>query len=227
VTTTPVSSSQSNQLALFLHSRAGRAVHIAVFIAAIFIFQGRSPWQPVPLAVLAALLIWLSGDSWASLGLGQPPMGGARWAVEGVVVGLLCGIVSAGLLTPLLYSLFQTEAAPPAQQGNLSYLIQNVIVFGVVHALAKGLAYRSFLLNRLEAFFGPTRLGLALSVASASILFGLGNLRQDQISLIIATLVGAVFNLVFYWSKRNVWSSILAHGVYNTTLFALVFLGRL
>ncbi len=225
--TTPVSAAPFNRLGAFLRSRVGSAVQVAIFIAGIFVLQGRSPGLPIPLAMLAALLIWLSGDSWDSLGLGQPPIGGGRWALEGVVIGLLCAMVSSGLLTPLLYSLFQTEAAPPARQGDLSYLIQNIVAFGIIHALAKGLAYRSFLLNRLEALFGPTRVGLALTVAGASILFGLGNLRQDQISLIIATLVGVVFNLVFYWSKRNVWSSILAHGVYNTTLFALVFLGRL
>ena len=234
MTITPMPSSPSTPFSTFLRSRTSVAIQIALLVVGIFIFRRWSLWLPVPVAVIAALLIWLSSDSWRGLGFGRPALAASRWIVEGVMAGLLWGIVAARLLTPLLNFLLRAESAPPAHKGEVSYLLTSIILFGIVHALAKGLAYRAFLLNRLEALLGQTRTGIGLAVAAAAIWFGLGNLsllfdpgQQTYAGFIIATLAGVVFNLVFYWSKRNVRPSILAHGIYNTTLFALVFLGYL
>jgi hypothetical protein len=216
-----------NALRNFLRSKPGAAVQIAILIFGLYLFRGRSPWSVLPVAVVALVLIWLTGDTWQSLGFGRPADSLPRWTLEGTVTGLLCGLIVAGVLTPVFTQIFDVSASPASHKGDVAYLVTNIILYGVMHALAKGLAYRAFLLHRLEALFGQARLGLGIAVVLAALVFGLSNLGAPLSTLVIAALVGLVFNLLFYWSHRNVWPTILAHGVYNATLFVLVFLGRL
>ncbi len=219
----------------FLRSRLGAFSQIIVIVVAALVLRGHSPlftlpsslaaWLVVPLALIALGLMWLAGDSWRSLGFGQPTEPLARWMIEGVVAGVLCGLVAAGLLIPLLN---QGEGVTSgALTGDVTYLITSLILRGAIAAVAKGLAYRAFLLNRLEILLGSSRSAVALAIIIAAVVFGLSSLDQGLATVSIVTVVGLVFNLLYYWSRRNVWSSILAHGTYNATLFVLVFLGRL
>ncbi len=83
------------------------------------------------------------------------------------------------------------------------------------------------MLNRLERIFGRTQTGFVLTVVTSSILFGLANWGGGWASIVATTLVGAVFNLLFYWSRRNIWPTIVAHSVYNIALFVLIYFGRI
>ena len=147
------------------------------------------------------------------------------------------------MLRPALNALFGRSPAPGTRAGDLAYLIYSIILFGILQALAKGLGHRGFLLNRLERIFGwsdprPAE-GLVggnapaamppipwVPVLIGSVLFGLANWFVGPIGVISAMFAGLVFNLLYYWSRRNIWPTIVAHAVYNTTLFVLIYLGR-
>ena len=216
-----------NALQSFLRSRIGATVQIAILVASLYLFRGRSPWLVLPVALVALVLVWLTNDAGQSLGFGRPAETPTRWVLEGMVTGLLCGFITAGVLSPLFNQIFRVEAASGSHKGDVTYLVTNIILYGVIHALAKGLAYRAFLLNRLETIFGQAQIGVGIAVVLAALVFGLSHLGSPVSTLVITALVGLVFNLLFYWSHRNVWPTIVAHGIYNATLFALVFLGRL
>ena len=42
-----------------------------------------------------------------------------------------------------------------------------------------------------------------------------------------ALMVGAVYQGLFLYFKRNLWASIICHGVYNTIVMTLIYLGHL
>ena len=76
-----------------------------------------------------------------------------------------------------------SPGAAPQTGGALagqSFLLTG-LAFCLVRPLAKGLAYRGFLLSRLERLFGPSTTGIAGCIILASIVFGLGNWYQGDV----------------------------------------------
>jgi uncharacterized protein len=215
----------------FLASRAGTGVQIALVALGAVTLPGGLLLSPVLLALLAGALIRLNGDGWRSVGFGPPngtPLRRAFWWIStGLLVGLLWQYASVGFLVPLFSRVLGASAPAGAapQPGLLPYLL-SLFVYGLVHPLAKGLAYRGFLLNRLERAFGSSTAGVAASFVIASVVFGLGNWYQGPAGVIATALTGAVFNALYYWAHRNVWPSVLAHAVYNSVALTLLYLGH-
>ena len=226
-TSHPPPSPTLNRLAGFLRQRAGAPIQILIVAAGLLLSPLSSIWSPIVMAIIALALIQFLDDDWGGLGFRRPAASPARWITEGTVVGLLWQFVALGILVPVLNGLLHRETAPANHAGDWAYYISYVILVGIAHALAKGLVYRAFLLSRLEQLFGRTPTGTALAFVIASILFGLGNWYQGYVGVIVGVTVGAVFNLLFYWSRRNIWPTLLAHAVYNSAALTLIFLGRL
>jgi membrane protease YdiL (CAAX protease family) len=211
----------------FLSRPLGALIQILIVAASLLILPTHSPWSPVLMAAIAFGLIWFMREEWNDLGFHRPPTRPRRWITEGLVVGLFWQFVALGILVPALNGLFGVQPQFAGRAGDWAYFLSALVIFGAAHAFAKGLAYRAFLIHRLETLFGRTALGARLAFAGASILFGLGNWHQGVVGVIVGVTVGAVFNGLFFWSRRNVWPTILAHFAYNTAALTLVFLGRL
>jgi membrane protease YdiL (CAAX protease family) len=211
----------------FLRGPLGVAAQLALVLGTMLL-AALPGWQistPVVTALVALLFIWLCGDAWDDLGFSRPRTRTMRWITEALVVGLLGQFVAVGILVPAFNALFNIPAASGAAQSSAANFIL-LLAVGVVNALTKGLAYRAFLLARLPRVFGDSAPGAWLTVASASILFGLSNWHQGQVGILVTAIAGLLFNLHFYWSRRNVWPTILAHAIYNIAALTLLFLGR-
>ena len=222
--TTGTAPTSSSGLQAFLRSRVGALIQVVLITGTTFVLRPSSIWFPVLIAGVAAVLIWLAGDTWSDLGFARPKERAARWVIEGAVTGLLWQFIAIGILVPALNGVLNFPAAV-SRQGDLPYYLL-LMLYGIMQAFAKGLAYRAFLLHRLETILGRTSAGLALSLLLASSLFGLSSWHQGLASIIVVGLAGAVFNLLFFWSRRNIWPTILAHVVYNAALSTLVYFGR-
>lgn len=210
----------------FLTSRPGALLQIAAIVAGALVLPGGSLLSPVLLALITLVFIWLEHDDWRSVGFGRPRRRAFWWVVDGVLVGLSWQYVAVGVLLPLA-SRYVAGSAPnnSSAPGGTLGIVVSVVAFGLVHPLAKGLAFRGFLLRRLERLFGSSAAGVVVSFGLAAIVFGLSNLYQGTEGVVVSTLTGAIFNGLYYWARRNVWPSILAHAVYNLTALSLLFLG--
>jgi membrane protease YdiL (CAAX protease family) len=206
---------------------AGLLIQLLVIASVSFLLPPSLIWFPIGLAIAAWLLMLLSGDQWKDLGFARPETRPARWVTEAVVTGLLLQFAAVGVLLPGLYALLGQTAPVRGHTGELAYLLSNILLYGIAGALAKGLGHRAFVLNRLERIFGNSQRGLVLTIVTASLLFGLANWYAGWTTVIVSALVGAVFNLLFYWSRRNIWPTIVAHSVYNIALFVLIYFGRI
>ncbi|MCA9098036.1 MAG: CPBP family intramembrane metalloprotease, partial [Planctomycetaceae bacterium] len=65
----------------------------------------------------------------------------------------------------------------------------------------------------------------AISLFVTSILVGIGHAYQGLTGMILTAVIGFGFGLVYLANKRNLWSSILTHGFYDTIAFLLLFAG--
>ena len=211
----------------FLCSRPGSLLQIAAIAASALVLPGGSLLPPALLALMALVLLWLTGDGWQTTGFGRPKRRAFWWVVAGVLVGFLWQYAAVGVLVPLAGRFIDgsTPSGAVAPGGTLGFVL-TVLTFGLVHPLAKGLAYRGFLLSRLERLVGSSVAGVVVSFILASIVFGLGNLYEGAAGVAFGSLTGAVFNGLYYWARRNVWPSVLAHAVYNITALVLLYLGN-
>ena len=211
----------------FMQTPPGLIIQLLMIAGVSFLLPPNLIWFPIGLTVAAWLLVLLSGEAWRDLGFFWPEVRPARWISEGIVTGLLLQFVVVGVLLPGLYALFGQQPPVYGHAGDLAYLLSSILQYGILQAIAKGLGHRAFVLHRLEKIFGASQPGLALTIVISAVLFGLANWYVGLAGVVGAAAAGAVFNLLFYWSRRNIWPSILAHAVYNTALFALIYFGRI
>lgn len=112
--------------------------------------------------------------------------------------------------------------------GNPGALLAGLAVAWIFGAFCEEMLFRGFLLNALFVLFPENmnqsvRWGISLFIVS--ILTGLGHTYQGVTGMIIAGVIGFCFGLIYLYSKRNLWPSILTHGLFDTIAFIMVFLG--
>jgi len=205
----------------FLASRLGAALQAAVVAAAALLMPGSLWFGPIVAALVAAALLWLAGDGLRSVGFGRPTRRAFWWVSVALAAGLAWQYAASGFVLPYLSQRLGAAAAAPAPPTALGF-IAAVIVFGLIHPIASALAYRGFLLSRLERLFGRSIAGAAASFVVASVVFGLGSAGGGWARLAVTCLTGTVFNALYYWSRRNVWPSVVAHAAYNIAAIVLL-----
>jgi len=171
--------------------------------------------------------LWLRRSGWRQLGLRRP----ANWPATigfGTVAGLVYQAVSIWLVVPWLSQLTNepldlTQFAP--LEHNLPLLILWLTITWTVAAFAEELVYRGYLLNRVADLFGQGRAGWAIGLIGSSALFGCGHAYQGITGILETFLFGCLMAGLYLTGRRNLWLPIIAHGVYNSAAFVLIFLG--
>jgi membrane protease YdiL (CAAX protease family) len=85
--------------------------------------------------------------------------------------------------------------------------------------------FRAFLTNGLAALFPGRKGQWALALIGSSIIFGLAHYSWGLAGVLETTLLGLVFGSAYLLSGRNLWVTIIAHGLANTLGFILIFSG--
>jgi membrane protease YdiL (CAAX protease family) len=179
------------------------------------------------LFVIGWLSLWLRKSGWRLLGLSRPSSW-LRTIGIGAVVGLAYQAVSIWLVVPWLQRLANE---PPelsqlaALQGNVWQLILWLAVSWTIGAFGEEMVYRGYLLNRAAGLFGRSRAGWAWGVIGSSVLFGFGHAYQGLTGIVDTFLFAWVMSGLYLAGRRNLWLPVIAHGVYDTAAFALIFLG--
>ena len=66
----------------------------------------------------------------------------------------------------------------------------------------------------------------AVSLVVVSVLFGFAHLEQGISGVVANTSAGLVYGGLYLSSGRNLWTPIIAHGVYDTVALLLIFWGK-
>lgn len=85
--------------------------------------------------------------------------------------------------------------------------------------------YRAFLITQLGEIFQGAKLRWVLALIFSSVIFGLIHFYQGPLGIVNTFLVGILFGAIYLRSERNLWITIISHGLFNTLSFVLMFYG--
>jgi hypothetical protein len=109
--------------------------------------------------------------------------------------------------------------------GNLPLLLLYVAAAWTTIAFGEEMLFRAFLTNDLAGLFPQARARWAFALIGSSVIFGLAHFSWGFAGVIETTIMGLFFGFVYVRSGRNLWITIIAHGLANTLGFILVFAG--
>lgn len=182
---------------------------------------------PVYLFVLGWLSLWLRKSGWRQLGLSRP----TSWLHTvgiGAIAGLVYQAVSIWLVVPWLRQLTKEPldlSQVTTAHNNVSLLILWLTVSWTWAAFGEEMVYRGYLLNRVTDLCGHSRAGWVIGLIGSSALFGIGHAYQGLPGILDTFLFGCVMAGLYLTGRRNLWLPVIAHGVYDTAAFSLIFLG--
>ncbi len=178
---------------------------------------------------VATLVLKSRGRGWRDIGLARP----ASWPKTILLgFGVAVGAVLASVIFQVIVQVIPgVELAPRDQSsfdaisGNLPLLILYLTAAWTIITFGEEMIFRAFLTNGLAALFPGRKAQWSLALIGSSIIFGLAHFSWGLAGVLETTVLGLVFGSAYLLSGRNLWVTIIAHGLANTLGFILIFSG--
>ncbi len=179
--------------------------------------------------VVGALILERQGSGWREIGLARP----ASWLKTGFLgVGACSGAVVAfagtqvvilGVLSVLGFAPSEVDQSRfHAMAGNLPLLVLMVILAWTTIAFGEELFYRAFLITRM---IDHGAIGRQWAIVISGSIFGAAHVAEGPVGIISNAAMGMLFGWIYLRSARNLWITIVGHGLINTLRFALLYAG--
>jgi len=213
---------QSNRLAIFIELLIilflifSWFIHIIPFASTIYAL----------VFVLISIIVRRKGLK--GIGLIRPKSWGLT-LVLGIVGGCVYQFLSLYAIEPLIGRI--TGSLPDlsnfaAIKGDAKFLLTWLAITWLAAAFGEEIVYRGYMMNRVADFFRNSKTRWMIGLLFSSVLFGTIHHYQGLSGMLSTGISGLFFGAYFLASGRNLWASILAHGVSNSIGFILIFLGR-
>ena len=191
--------------------------------------EGYTPYGSTPwLLAVAAVWLWWRGPGWRAIGLRRPESW-VRVLIVGIAVGLGYQFISLYAIEPLVARMTSTQLPDVSNfssvVGDKRQLAFWLLMSWTAAAFAEEAVYRGWLTTRIAELGRFSSGAWAAAVISSSVLFGIAHFYQGASGMIATGLTGLVLACVYVATGRNLWASILAHGVMDTTGFLMIYLG--
>ncbi len=89
-------------------------------------------------------------------------------------------------------------------------------------AFGEELFYRAFLISRLV---DHTSVSHRSAIAVSAIIFGVAHFAEGPMGILSNGAFGGFFGWIYLKSGRNLWITVIGHGLINTFRFALLYVG--
>ncbi len=179
--------------------------------------------------IFGGIILKRQGSSWREIGLGKPAswlktalLGVGAW-IGAVVIFVAVQTIAIGLLTALGLApseIDQSRFNPI--EGNLPLFILMVILAWTTIAFGEELFYRAFLITRLIDY---TTIGQGSAIVISGIIFGVVHFAEGPVGILSNGAFGILFGWIYVRSGRNLWITIIGHGLINTMRFTLLYFG--
>lgn len=182
------------------------------------------------LSVGAATVVLKSrGLGWRDIGLARPKSWLRTILLSfGAAVGALLAMVALQVIIQVIPGV---EMAPAdksnydALGGSVPLLILYLAAAWTIVTFGEEMIFRAFLTNSLVALFPGRKSQWVFALIGSSIIFGLAHLSWGLTGVLETTVMGLVLGSAYLLSGRNLWVTIIAHGLANTLGFVLIFAG--
>lgn len=200
---------------------------LAIFITIAVEFGWVSQYLILALVLYAWLSLWLRGKGWSDFGLKKPD----SWK-QTILLALLVGVVFQALslyaIEPFLGKL--TGDIPDVSVfrplvGDVTQLIIFLGISWTFAAFVEEMIYRGYFMHRFADLFNRNNTGWLVGIILSNLLFGFGHTYQGLSGMIITGITGFVFAWLYFKTNKNLWAPILAHGIYDTIGFLMIFFG--
>jgi membrane protease YdiL (CAAX protease family) len=176
-----------------------------------------------PISALCAValitaLLRRRGMRWGDLGMRRPsrPLR-LFWQVPVVLVAWLAASFGAVTLVGHYLPSPDTSARFGHLAGNLPATVRWIAIGWLTGGFAEEMIFRGFVLNRLEALLPRGARGSVVAVLLQAFVFGAAHVfNRGLFGLLVLGTVGAVLGTFYLVFGRNLWPTILAHGLGNT-----------
>lgn len=179
--------------------------------------------------LVGAKLLQNQGNNWREIGL-RKPASWLRTVLLGIVASLgavILFVAVQGIAAGLMFALGMSPSE--LDQSRFNPIMGNVSLFGLMVVFAwttiafgEELFYRAFLITRMVDV-SNMRPGTAILIAG--IIFGAVHFAEGPVGILANASFGVFFGWVFVRSSRNLWITIIGHGLINTLRFAVLFVG--
>jgi hypothetical protein len=179
--------------------------------------------------LVASVVLKLKGSSWRQIGLARPQswkrtiLLGIGVLVALLIMNIALQVVAINLPGVEVPAIDQSRFNP--LEGNLVMFLLFVVLSWTTIAFGEEMFYRAFLITQLGEVFPGSELGSALILLLSSTIFGLVHWVEGPLGVINTFAMGLLLGAVYLYSGRNLWITIIAHGLANSIRFLFLFLG--
>ena len=179
----------------------------------------------IPLALVAIWVIsWLKKVGWSDLGLDRPE----SWS-KTIKLALL-----ATLIVQIVGSLQFFLSKTPQDLSSYSEamtpwrLLGFIVIAWTTAGFGEEVIWRGFIMKQIARLFGEQKSSSwVIGIVLSSIGFGLAHFHQGLGGMLGAGFIGIVYGIFYLRSGRNLWVTIIAHGLTGTTSFIVLYLTQL
>lgn len=173
----------------------------------------------ISLVIIVANFIEYKGKAFSSLGFYRE-----RFNAKNLL--LIAPLTAFGLFVFYVFALVPTVemlTGDPINytnteqlRGNLPTTLTWLLVIWVTAAFGEEIIFRGFFVRQFVKFFGDSKISLLINMLIFCSFFGYMHMQQGLTGQIVATTVGALFFIIFYLRKYDLWFMVMIHGFFNT-----------
>ena len=110
-------------------------------------------------------------------------------------------------------------------QGNFGMLVFSIIGVLIVSSFGEELIYRGFLINRISQLLPESNKSEYIAIILSAIIFGLVHYEWGPMGIVQTGFMGIALGLCYYFFKKNLTITILAHAYMDIILMVQMYLG--
>jgi len=204
---------------------------LAIAVVVVFPHLGLIPnfGYSIPILLFVWLVLKHNGEKFSDIGFRSKPLS-LRAALIGSIAAVAILSIMQLLVFPVLEQFVEFESTDLGlyefiRASKAQFFI--IVVMGwLVGAFYEEIVFHGFIFTRLERMI-PGKYATASGFVASCVLFGAYHLQMGSAGAFNALVVGIVYQGLFLYFKRDLWASIMCHGVYNTIVMTLIYLGHL
>lgn len=180
----------------------------------------------IVILILGSISLYLRNKKWKNVGFKRPD----NWSaiiIFGILVSILIVLSLLIVVLPVLNVLtgatLDLSSFSALAGGDILALLGWLTLTWTLAAFGEEFVYRGYIQNRWVDLLGDDRNGWIIAVSITSVLFGISHGYQGIVGIITTSMIAVIYSAVYLRFKRNLWASIITHGLYDTITFIALF----